>query len=153
MVKRVYEGMFLLEANRYSRDPGNVSGKITELIEKAGGETLVSRLWAEQKLAYPINGHRKGVYWLTYFRMESERLKELTRACKLNNDVMRELFVVVDPRLVETLVSHAQNSGQSQKPAETSSVPGEVEPPPDQELADESPSESPTEAAGAGSSS
>ena len=52
--------MFLLDANRYSRDAGGVTGRLNEMIEKVGGELLVSRLWAEQKLAYPINGQRKG---------------------------------------------------------------------------------------------
>ena len=51
-------------------------------------DVLVSRLWAEQKLAYPIGKHRKGAYWLTYFRMDSDRLTELKRATKLNNDVI-----------------------------------------------------------------
>jgi len=37
-------------------------------VKSVGGELLASRLWNEQKLAYPINGHRKGAYWLTYFR-------------------------------------------------------------------------------------
>ena len=52
----VYEGMFLLDSNRYSRDAAGVSKQITDLIEKSDGEVLVSRLWSEQRLAYPIEG-------------------------------------------------------------------------------------------------
>ena len=43
------------------------------MIEEAGGEMLVSRLWEERRLAYPIEGHRKGTYWLTYFRARRQR--------------------------------------------------------------------------------
>ena len=115
MAERVYEGMYLFDANRYSRDSSTVTSRLNEMIEKCGGEVLVGRLWAEQKLAYPINGQRKGAYWLTYFKMEGARLKELTRAAQLNKDVMRELVLAVEPRLVDALVSHAQSGG---KPAE-----------------------------------
>ncbi|MHC4401950.1 MAG: 30S ribosomal protein S6, partial [Planctomycetota bacterium] len=68
MAESVYEGMFLLDSGRYSRDPAAVSGQIPSMIQEAGGELLVSRLWEERRLAYPIRGNRKGTYWLTYFR-------------------------------------------------------------------------------------
>lgn len=110
MTERVYEGMFLLDANRYSRDSAGVSARVAEMIEKCGGTLMVSRLWAEQRLAYAIKRHRKGAYWLTYFRMDSGRLSELNRAAQLNNDVVRCLVLAVEPRLVDTLVAHAGGS-------------------------------------------
>ena len=116
MAERVYEGMYLFDANRYSRDSGAVTGRLNEMIEKCGGEVLVGRLWAEQKLAYPINGQRKGAYWLTYFKIDGSRIKELTRAAQLNNDVMREMILAVEPRLVDALVSHAKSGGKAAEP-------------------------------------
>ena len=100
--------MFILDANRYARDPGGVSGSIPSMVEKCDGQILVSRLWNEQKLAYPINGQYKGTYWLSYFTMDSERLAEFTRACKLNEAVLRQLCLKVDPRLIDALVAHAR---------------------------------------------
>ena len=100
--------MFLFEANKYSRDPGGVTGRLSEMIEKCGGEVLASRLWAEQKLAYPINGQRKGAYWLTYIKLDSNRVAELNRAAQLNGDIMRNMLVTVDPRLADPLVQHAK---------------------------------------------
>jgi len=114
LAERVYEGMYLLDANKYSRDPGNVSTRVGEMIEKCGGEVLASRLWAEQKLAYTINGQRKGAYWLTYFRLENSKLGELRRAAQHNNDILRDLVLSVDDRLVEALVSHASSDGKSE---------------------------------------
>lgn len=107
MATKVYEGMFLLDSNRYARDPGGVSGQVVQILEKCGGEILASRLWSEQKLAYPIDGHRKGTYWLTYFRMDSQRQGELTRACRLNENILRNLIIRIDDRLIDTLVRHA----------------------------------------------
>jgi len=104
----VYEGMFILDANRYGRDAEGVSGQVNKLIEQAGGEILVSRFWEERRLAYPIDTHRKGVYWLTYFKLDTLKLDEMHRKALITDDIVRHLFLKVDPRIVETLVAHAK---------------------------------------------
>ena len=111
MAENVYEGMFILDSSRYGRDPDALSGRISGMIQGAGGEILVSRLWEERRLAYPIKGHRRGTYWLTYFRLDSSRLAEIERECKLNESILRKLFLKVEPRIVDTLVTHAQTAG------------------------------------------
>ena len=108
MAERVYEGMFLLDANKYSRDPSGVSARVDEMIEKCGGNILVGRMWAEQKLAYQIGNHRKGAYWLTYFRMDSQPVAAFNRSCRLSDSILRNLTLKVEPRLVDALVSHAR---------------------------------------------
>jgi small subunit ribosomal protein S6 len=102
--------MFILDSNRYARDPGGVAGQIPDMVQKCGGEVLASRMWNEQKLAYPIKGHRKGTYWLTYFRLQSENLPQFTRACKLNENILRNLTLRIDPRLVDAFVAHASGA-------------------------------------------
>ena len=67
-------GLFILDSKRYGRDPAATSGRVSELIEKQGGTVLVTRLWEERRLAYPINGQRKGTYWLAYFRIEGDKI-------------------------------------------------------------------------------
>ncbi len=126
MAATVYECLFLLDSNRYARDPHGLPTQINALIEGIDGEILVSRMWAEQKLAYPIKGHKKGVYWLTYFRADSLRLKEFNRACQLNEAVLRHLALKVDPRLVDALVAHA--TGQTLEEEEPAEGEGEGEP-------------------------
>ena len=107
MAVHVYEGMFILDSNRYARDQVGVSDQIPQMIEALGGEILASRLWEERRLAYPVNGHRKGTYWLTYFNLESDQLTILNRQCQLNENIVRMLFLRVDPRITDVLVSHA----------------------------------------------
>jgi len=108
LAAQFYECLFIFDSNRYARDPGGVSESVTEAIVALGGEILVSRLWAEQRLAYPIDGHQKGTYWLTYFKLDSLRLKELNRAFQLSEPIVRFQVLKVDPRLVDALVAHAQ---------------------------------------------
>ena len=59
VAKNTYETLLILDSNQYARDPGGVSKTIADLVEQAGGEVLVNRLWMEQKLAYPIDKHQK----------------------------------------------------------------------------------------------
>ena len=108
MAQNVYECMFILDSNKFAKDPHGVSGQIPTMVEKLGGEVMVSRLWNEQKLAYPIEGHRKGTYWLSYFRIDSDKLVPFNRECQLNGDILRHLTLKVEPRLVDVLVAHAR---------------------------------------------
>lgn len=102
-----YEGMFILDSNRYGRDPAGISAQLNDAVTKLGGEILVSRLWEERRLAYPIAGHRKGTYWLSYFKLDSQQLTTLNRELHLNDNVLRSLVLKVDARIVDTLVQHA----------------------------------------------
>jgi small subunit ribosomal protein S6 len=125
--------MFIFDSNAYARDPGGVSGRIVKIVEKCGGELLASRLWFEQKLAFPIKGHRKGTYWLSFFRMESGRLTEFNRECQLDDNIIRNLTLKVDPRMEEVRVFQA--SGErvpspalvSEASSENLSVPSAVD--------------------------
>ena len=129
MAANVYEGLFILDANRYGRDPDAVSGQIRTMVEKLGGEVLVSRLWEERRLAYPIKGQRKGTYWLTYFRLDAGRLVDLQRQCQITDDIVRVLFLKVDPRIVDALVAHATAAPvvTSSGGEEVKAGPGEIE--------------------------
>ena len=107
MALNVYEGMFILDSGRFARDPEGISAQLNKLVGEAGGEILVSRLWEERRLAYPIKGQRKGVYWLMYFRLDSLKLVELNRQFELFDANIRNLLIKIDPRIVDELVEHA----------------------------------------------
>lgn len=107
MAEHVYEVMFIFDSNKYGRDPSGVSGSITETIEKLGGSILANRLWEDRRLAYPIGQHRKGTYWLTYFKFDAAKTTDLSREFKLNENIIRSLVLKVEPRLVDVLVQHA----------------------------------------------
>lgn len=117
MALNVYECMVILDSNKYAQNPNGLGQQVAELVTKFGGEVLVSRLWNEQKLAYPIDGHKKGTYWMTYFRLDSLKLVELSRELRINESVLRYLTLAVEPRLVDALVEHAKG-GAKPRPVE-----------------------------------
>ena len=108
MAKNTYETLCILDSNHYARDPGGVSKQIESLITDAGGKVEVNRLWMEQKLAYPIEGHQKGTYWLTYFEMEGNDVPKLDRAFQLCEPVIRQMTLKLDARLVEPILANAR---------------------------------------------
>ena len=129
MANSTYETLFILDSNHYARDPGGVSKQIEETITEAGGKVLVNRLWMEQKLAYAIDGHQKGTYWLTYFEMAGDGLPKIERAFQLNESVVREMTLRLEPRLVEPILANAR--GEAAKPegeTEATEEPAAAEP-------------------------
>ncbi len=105
----VYEGMFLLDPGKYGRDPEGVTGAITEMISHHGGRLLAARVWDERKLAYPVKGIKKGVYWLTYFHMPAEGIAPLERQCRLSDEILRQLILKMDPRIAEAIIQHIEH--------------------------------------------
>jgi small subunit ribosomal protein S6 len=117
-----YETLLILDSNHYARDPGGIGQQISDIVTKAGGNVLVNRLWMEQKLAYPIDKHQKGTYWLTYFEIEGVAIPKIDRALKLCEPVIRHLTVKLEPRLVELILANARGeSVRVSTPSDSSS--------------------------------
>jgi small subunit ribosomal protein S6 len=119
----VYEGMFILDPTKFARDPGASAQQVADLITTHGGTVLAARLWDERKLAYPIKGHKKGVYWLTYFKMPTAGLTALERQCEISDDIIRKLVLKVDDRIADALVQHALAGEATAKRATTPAAP------------------------------
>lgn len=122
MATNTYETLLILDSNHYARDPGGIGQQISDIVTKAGGNVLVNRLWMEQKLAYPIDKHQKGTYWLTYFEIEGVAIPKIDRALKLCEPVIRHLTVKLEPRLVELILANARGeSVRVSTPSDSSS--------------------------------
>ena len=94
---QVYEGMFILDPSKYSRDPAASAQQVADIITTNGGTILAARLWDERKLAYPIKGHKKGVYWLTYFKMPGTNIAALERPAELVKSGLEDISLPVPP--------------------------------------------------------
>ncbi len=88
-----YEGMFILNSGKFGADPDAAAAEVSGIIEKIGGEVVAHRPWQDTKLAYPIDGHRKGLYYLVFFTAESTRLNEINRIVQLNENVIRHMVI------------------------------------------------------------
>ncbi len=108
MAANVYECMFLLDTNKVAGDIAVAQKQLHGLLERNHAEILASRPWDERRLAYPIKGHKKGLYYLTYFRAEGKDIVGLERDLALNEMVLRVLILHVEEKLVEPLLAVAR---------------------------------------------
>jgi small subunit ribosomal protein S6 len=108
--------MFIFDSNRFARERAALPTEVEAMITSHGGEVLVSRLWEERRLAYPIAGQRKGTYWLIYFRSPTTAITPLNRACEIHDGILRQLVLKIHPHLVEAVLEHAK-AGPAPPPA------------------------------------
>ena len=104
---REYETVFIL-------DPGLDEGPVNEQIERAsglirdnGGTIDEVERWGRRRLAYEIDRKRDGVYTLLRYHAPGTAVKELERRLRLNEQVLRVMTVLVDPRYKEMLEAMA----------------------------------------------
>ncbi len=113
MPASVYECMFLLDTNKVSGDVPGASQQLHTLLEKNNAEVLASRPWDERRLAYPIKrggvSHKKGLYYLTYFRAEGKDLRTLEHDFQLNEMILRTLILRIEPKLVDIMLQLARD--------------------------------------------
>jgi len=117
----VYEAMVIFDSNRFARERAALPAELEKMIQTEGGEVLVTRLWEERRLAYAINGQRKGTYWLYYFRGPSSMLTALNRQWEIHDGILRHLVLKVHPHIVDAVIEHAK-AGPA-PPAPTPSTP------------------------------
>lgn len=114
MAENLYEGMFLLDSGQFASDPDGMAQNLTDLLEKSGGTLVAQRPWQDGRLAYEISGRRKGLHYLTYFRMDPMKLTGLNRACRLNDRVLRHMFIQQPSTLFDAMVAALTGEPQAE---------------------------------------
>src|SRR5438445_4831828 len=109
MPANVYECMFRLETNQVAGDVAAAAQQIRTILERNQAEILASRPWDERRLSYPVGGHKKGLYYLTYFRMDGKNLLNFERDVALNETILRLLVLRIEPKHVDTLLAIARD--------------------------------------------
>ena len=109
MPANVYECMFLLDTNKVAGDVAAAAKQLHGILERNQAEVLASRPWDERRLAYPINGHKKGLYYLTYFRTEGKHIATIEHDVALNETIVRALILKVDPKHVDIMLQLARD--------------------------------------------
>ncbi|MGB1772100.1 MAG: 30S ribosomal protein S6 [Planctomycetota bacterium] len=93
MTERLYEGLFLVDASVASQNWAELEALMTGIVTQHGGSIEYSEKWPEQRLAYEINGTKRGVYFLVYFRADTQSIVGMRNDAQLNEKIMRCLFV------------------------------------------------------------
>ena len=105
MKTNYYEGMFLLDSADFASDPDGLTKMLTDMVERVGGTIAAHRPWQDGRLAYEIKGRRKGLHYLVMFTLDTAKMPELNRACRLNEKLLRTMFIVQPKVLFDATVA------------------------------------------------
>jgi small subunit ribosomal protein S6 len=102
--------MFILDSSKVAASWDGAVQHVHDILTKHKSEIVASRQWDERRLAYPIDGHKKGTYLLTYFKADGTQIRDISADCRLSDLVLRELILRVHPKLADHLVNQAMTS-------------------------------------------
>jgi len=90
---RSYETIVVLDAELEEEPIEQEVNAIEQIITShSSGEMVDTERWGNRKLSYEMNDKRQGYYTLFRFNSEPDVLDELTRAFKLNENVLRHII-------------------------------------------------------------
>lgn len=92
-----YEVTYILRPGLEETEVDERANAVAEDLKTRGGE-LVGELekQGKRRLAYEIDDVREGYYITMHFRSDADQQKELERRMRLNENVLRALFIKKD---------------------------------------------------------
>ncbi|HEX5571360.1 MAG TPA: 30S ribosomal protein S6 [Ktedonobacterales bacterium] len=74
--------------------------RVAQTITNNSGQVVRVNAWGRRRLAYPIQRFRDGLYFFFDLILEPSTIAEIERTLRLNEDIIRHLMKVRDPRVV-----------------------------------------------------
>lgn len=111
---RTYEGMFLFPQSATANLQAAVD-HVKEILDRCGATIVSFRKWDDRRLAYEIDGNKRGVYFLAYFTAPTTTLAEIERRCNLSEELLRTMVTSAEHIPDEIIEA---NEGQADLAAE-----------------------------------
>jgi small subunit ribosomal protein S6 len=91
---KTYEGMFLLDAG--NPDFEAAAAPVREVLARAEAEVLSFKPWDDRRLAYDIEGRKRGLFVLAYFKADPARIAEMEHEIQLSEKILRAMVLSAD---------------------------------------------------------
>lgn len=92
----LYESTFITRQDISEQEVKKLTDSFVKLIEGFKGKVIRKEFWGLRQLSYIIKKNQKGYYFVLYIDTPSEAIDELTRKCKLNENIIRNLTIKID---------------------------------------------------------
>lgn len=92
----LYEGMYIISAKLSDDARNKALDKIKDGISSRGGEVHKVHDQGRRRLAYDIEGHREGHYYVLYFEVTPSAISEMWHDYHLSEDLIRFLTLRTD---------------------------------------------------------
>lgn len=133
MLMKHYETMFIIKPTLVEEEINSKIDFYKEVITKNGGSIEVCLDMGMRNLAYEINKHRRGYYFVIYFKAQPNLILELERLYRVNEDVLR--FIVIkyeskkDQKTWQSLVDKTNKKSEANKSSKSESIKNSVNEP------------------------
>ncbi len=98
-----YEILFIVPNKFTEEEAKKVISNLKDLIESNEGKITYEEYWGKKKLAYKIKHNEYGYYALYQFDLEREKLADLNRLIRLNNEVLRHQIISINKQSEEEI--------------------------------------------------
>ena len=91
-----YESVLVFRQDLTEPQVKEKAAKFTEIIKELGGDVKSTEFWGLKNLAYIIRKNRKAHYVMLNIELAGDKITELERRSRIDEDVIRFLNVRVD---------------------------------------------------------
>lgn len=91
-----YESVLVFRQDLTESQVKEKADKFTEIIKELGGDVKSTEFWGLKNLAYVIRKNRKAHYVMLNIELSGDKITELERRYRIDEDVIRFLNVRVD---------------------------------------------------------
>jgi small subunit ribosomal protein S6 len=98
----LYEGMFLFPQSATANLQDAID-HLKDILSKVGATIINFRKWDDRRLAYEIDGNKRGVYFLVYFNAPTSSMSELERRCNQSEHLLRMMVTRAEHVPTETI--------------------------------------------------
>ncbi|NQW30657.1 MAG: 30S ribosomal protein S6 [Ignavibacteria bacterium] len=100
-IRRAYESTYVINAALEDAEIEAVSKRVNDFITENGGQIVEENKWGRRRLAYPIKKKYNGFYVYMVVELPVDTLTALERFYVLEDGILRDLTIVLDPKLRE----------------------------------------------------
>ncbi len=104
----LYEGMFLFPQSATANLQEAID-HLKDILGKCDASIINFSKWDDRRLAYEINGNKRGVYFLVYFNAPTSAISDLERRCNQSEHILRMMVTRAEHLPTEIIESNERS--------------------------------------------
>jgi len=130
-----YETLYVTRPDLQEEALATIQNKLQDSISTNQGEVIKAEKWAERPLAYEIQDHKRGIYYILVFKALPDASKEIEKHLQFyNTDILRFMTL----KITEEAANKSKASQEEKAPkAEPTPAPKVEEPKAEEPKAEE----------------
>lgn len=95
-IQHEYELVYILQPDMDEQEIVAINERVEQAVTSSNGAMTTTELWGRRTLAYPIKKRFEGQYVMQRFAMDPDKVPDIERVLRFNENVMRYLVLRTD---------------------------------------------------------